>query len=322
MPATVTHAFFATDVFDILPEIIKSKLNIDNCKVFAQSMDACKFYNVLSLDPGEDIRQFSSYFHNNQSQEFFINLLTYIKDNSIDTEDVYSFLFGFICHYVLDSTLHPFIIYKTGEFDKKKPNTYKYNNGHHFMETFIDNDMIKRRFSINPYLFNITNFTFNICRFSTELNKTIDYTFYNTFQIKDMSKIYYKSLKQMRFFIKHFRQDKHGIKKSIYKFFDIFTSERTFKLEAISYHYPLDDNNNYLNSKRELWRNPTTYDMVSNESFIDLYLKAIKRAKIITCACFDFLNNKDIELDKIFDNSSYVTGLDCNLKKELKYFEF
>ena len=34
------------------------------------------------------------------------------------------------------------------------------------------------------------------------------------------------------------------------------------------------------------------------------------------------LDGKDIDLEKIFDNTSYVTGLNCCEKKELKYFEF
>ena len=71
-----------------------------------------------------------------------------------------------------------------------------------------------------------------------------------------------------------------------------------------------------------MWRNPCIYDMTSTESFLDLYLKAIKQAKVLTCASWDYLNGKDIELEKVFDNTSYVTGLDCIDKKELKYFEF
>ena len=62
--------------------------------------------------------------------------------------------------------------------------------------------------------------------------------------------------------------------------------------------------------------------MVSTEAFVDLYLKAIKNAKVLVCASFDYLNNKDIDLEQIFVNNSYLTGLDCSLKKDLKYFEF
>lgn len=322
MPATAAHAFFAKDVYDILPNDIKENLNVSRIKMFAQSTDSLMFYNLLSIIPGKKIRMFQKQFHRNQTQEFFINLLKYIKESEKKDKDTLSFLYGFITHYALDSTIHPYIFYKTGYFDKSKPNSYKYNNIHTFMETFIDNDMIRRRYNINPYKFNFSKFCFDIKPFSNNLNQTINYTFYNTFKIKNMDKIYYKSLKQMNFFIKYFRQDKYGIKKNIYKFFDSFTSQRTFRLEALSYHYPLNDRHNFLNLNNKMWRNPTTYDLTSTESFVDLYLKAIKISKILICASFDYLNDKDIDLEKIFDNTSYVTGLNCESKKELKYFEF
>ena len=322
MPATVTHAYFSKDVYDILPEDIKKNLDVKRCKMFGQSTDSLFFYNLFSIFPGKNIRAFQSYFHRHQSQEFFLNLLGFIKDNNIEDTDTYSFLVGFICHYALDSTLHPFIIYKTGDFKKKVPSTYKYNNIHSFMETFIDNDMIRRREKTNPYKFNYDKFCFDTSCFSKNLCKTINYTFYNTFKIKNMSDIYYKSLKQMKNALMIFRKDQYGIKKNIYKFIDTFTSRGTFRFEAISYYYPLTDKHNFLNSNHNLWRNPTTYDMTSTESFVDLYLKAIKLAKVLICASFDYLNNKDIDLEKIFTNNSYVTGLDCELNKELKYFEF
>ena len=71
-----------------------------------------------------------------------------------------------------------------------------------------------------------------------------------------------------------------------------------------------------------MWRHPVNYDVTSTESFVDLYLKAIKLAKVLMCASWDYLDGKDIELEKIFTNLSYVTGLNCDDERELKYFEF
>ena len=119
-----------------------------------------------------------------------------------------------------------------------------------------------------------------------------------------------------------FRRDTLGVKRTIYKLVDTFTPSRTFRFEAVSYHYPLEDKHNFLNSDHRMWRNPALYDRTSEESFIDLYVKAIKKAKIMVCASFDYLNGKDIDLDAIFKNNSYLTGLDCEKYKELKYFEF
>ncbi len=323
MPATAVHAYFAQDLNDILPKEIKNKLDVDRLKTFGQSTDSLMFYNLFSILPGKNIRDFQKYFHTNKTQEFFINLINYIKENDYTEDiDVNSFLVGAICHYVLDSTVHPYIYYKTGYFNKNDKSTYKYNNVHTFMETFLDNDMIKRRESINPYKFNISKFSFDTSKFSNELNDTIKYTFKETFDVDNMDKIYYKSLKQMKNSIFIFRQDRYGIKKFFYKLADTFTSKRVFRFEAISYHYPLNDRHNFLNENHKLWRNPCDYSLTSEESFLDLYLKALKLAKVMICASFDYINGKDIELEKVFINKSYITGLDCELDKELKYFEF
>ncbi len=323
MPATAVHAYFAQDLNDILPKEIKNKLDVNRLRMFSQSTDSLMFYNLFSILPGKNIRDFQKYFHTNKTQEFFVNLINYIKENDYTEDiDVNSFLVGTICHYVLDSTVHPYIYYKTGYFNKNDKSTYKYNNVHTFMENFLDNDMIKRRESINPYKFSISKFSFDTSKFSNELNDTIKYTFKETFDIDNMDKIYYKSLKQMRSAILIFRQDRYGIKKFFYKLADTFTSKRVFRFEAISYHYPLNDRHNFLNENHKLWRNPCDYSSTSEESFLDLYLRALKLAKVMICASFDYINGKDIELEKVFVNKSYITGLECELDKELKYFEF
>ena len=322
MPATATHSFFAQDVVEIIPSEIRNKLDINKIKMFAQSTDSLQFYNLWNFKSAKYIRRLHCVFHNSCTQEYFLNVLRYMKDNNIKDGDTLSYLFGIICHYALDSTIHPYIIYKTGQFNRKDASTYKYNGIHHFMETFLDNDMIKRRLNVNPYKFDISNFTFNISLFSEELNKTIDYSFYNTYKVKNMCNIYYKSLKQMGLFLKLFRKDAYGIKKFFYKIIDSFTSKKTFRFDTLSYHYSLEDTHNFLNSDHQLWRNPTTYDMTSTESFVDLYLKAIKFAKVLMCASYDYLCDKNIDLEEIFDNTSYVTGINCDSKKELKYFEF
>lgn len=322
MPATIMHAFFAKDVYETLPSEIRNCLNVNRCKTFGQSTDALMFYNLFLPLPGKKIRHYQSYCHSHKTQDFFINALSYMKENNIKDEDTCSFLVGFICHYVLDSTFHPYVNYRSGVMKKGKPDTYKYNNLHGFIETFFDVDMIKRRLKGNPYHFNFGKFCFDLRPFSNNLNKLIRYTFDQTYQFKNMDSIYYKSLKQMKTDLNLFRKDPYGIKKFFYKLVDTFTPKGVYRFEVISYHHPLEDHFDYLNRKHNLWRNPSVYEMTSTETFADLYIKALKHAKVIVCASFDYLNGKSIDLTQIFPNISYVTGLECNLHKELKYFEF
>jgi hypothetical protein len=324
MPATITHAYFGKDVYDILPVNIKNKIDIKRIKTFGQGMDSLMFYNLFNPLPGKNIRKFDNYFHNNKTRAYFISLINYIKNNNlINDKDSYSYLCGLICHYALDSTVHPYVFYYTGSFKKKNPNTYKYNNQHEFMETFIDNDMVRRRENSNPYNFNISKFAIDKKRFSNNLNKTLDYSFEEVFHLNNMSKIYYSSLKQMSRALTLFRKDSSGLKRIIYMTVDTFTPNNTFRFEAISYHYPLKDNNNYLNNNHILWRNPIDYNLTSKESFIDLYIKALKLAKVLIEISFYYINgNNYIKLEDFFTNRSYTTGLDCDLGSDLKYFAY
>lgn len=322
MPATITHAYFMKDLYEVLPDNITSKIDLNRSKMFAQSTDSIMFYNLLSIKPSHNLRKFQYYFHTHKTNDFFINLLNYVKEHNIDDKDTYSFIVGFITHFVLDSNIHPYIIYKTGFFDKKKKETYKYNGIHHFMEAFLDNDLIKRRENTDPYKFNISKFCFDTKKFSNDLNNTIDYTFYTTFNIKNMSYKYYRSLKQMKTYLRLFRMDRFGIKKFFYKIIDTFTPRSMFRFEAVSYHLPLEDKHNYLNNNHTMWKNPVDDNITSTESFVDLYLRSLEEARNISIKVFDYLNGKDIDLKSLFLNKSYVSGLDCDIEKELKYFEF
>ncbi len=322
MPATITHAYFGKDIYDVLPTYITNKLDLKRVMMFSQNTDSLLFYNLFSVLPGKKIRKLQKYLHSTNTRDFFINLLNYVKDNNIDDIDTYSFIVGFITHYVLDSNVHPFVYYKTGMFDKNIPSTYKYNNVHAFMEAFIDNDMVRRREHINPYKYNVSKTSFDTKKFSKDLDNTIFYVYDKTYDIKDMNKIYYKSLKQMKYSLFIFRRDVYGIKRFIYKVADSITPKNWFRFEAISYHYPLEDKHSFLNSDNNIWHYPTDYDHTSNESFIDLYIKSIEEAKDIITKSFDYLNGKNINLYDVFINKNYFTGEDCDSKKELKYFQF
>ncbi|MBR5370266.1 MAG: zinc dependent phospholipase C family protein [Bacilli bacterium] len=323
MPATITHSYFAKDLYEVLPESISSKIDLNRTKMFSNSTDSILFYNLLSFKSGKSLRRFQKYFHTHRTNYFFINLLEYVKKNKIEDTDTYSFIVGFISHYVLDSTIHPYIVYKTGMFNKKDKSTYKYNGIHHFMEVFLDNDLVRRRENTDPYKFNMSKYCFDTKKkFSNELNDTIDYTFYTTFNVKNMSKKYYISLKQMKRILKLFRSDKYGIKKFFYKLLDTFTPRSLPRFEVLSYHYTLEDKHNYLNNNHTIWYNPCDNSISSTESYVDLYLKSLEEAKNIIIKVFCYLNGQDIDLNELFKNKSYITGLDCDKEKELKYFEF
>lgn len=324
MPATVTHAFFAIDVYKELKKEyqVLNFQDFNRLKMFGQSTDSMMFYNIESLKKGKELRKFQYVFHTCNSQAFFVKLCQIIKKKGfMNNHDVMAFLYGFICHYVLDSTVHPFIVYKTGVMQKGVKDTYKYNNLHSYMETFLDNYMIDERIECRPYHFRFDKFCFDTCPFDKSLNDIIDSVFFDVFQLNNMSKIYYKSLKQMKAFLRKYRFDPFGFKKMGYQFIDFFTVKSTFKFDVLSYHHKIDFNK-ILNLEHAIWYNSLDPSISSHDSFIDLYRKSISEAVSIIENVCAYFKGAPILLDKVFTNKSYLTGLDCNIPIEFKKFAF
>ncbi|MEG2563795.1 MAG: zinc dependent phospholipase C family protein [Bacilli bacterium] len=327
MPSTITHSYFAMDVYDRLPIKRREFLMNDKerLKLSAQSLDPLFFYNITNFKKGKKVREFGEFFHNNKCFLFLETLINYIKYNDYGhNPEIIAYLYGMICHYVLDSSAHPYIIYKTGSFDKNNPLTYKYNHLHGEVETLLDNYFIQEREQVKPWKFNCIDYCFQQAgNLSEELSEVINFAFQETFGIKNMSNFYCKATAQMRFFFKVFREDSLGIKKIGYKIVDIVTPKKYLRKTVLSYHQPVRNVSNLLNLKHEKWYNPTNKRLSSKESFIDIYLASMFRAVNIIEEIDKYIyEDKKINLKTLLKNYSYITGVDCSKNKELKYFSF
>lgn len=325
MPSTITHAYFSNEVYDKIGNKFKKIVNREMLKTFGQGPDVLFFYNIINLKKGKKIRDFGKYMQKHNTQDFFVNLISYIKDNKYEyKDDIMSLLYGFISHYVLDKTVHPFVIHKAGVYKRKNKDTYKYNSLHGEMETYIDYYLISKNENVDPKEFKTYNFCFNIGNFSYELNKTINYTFKKTYEIENMAKIYNKSIKQMKIFYKIFRYDPIGVKRGIYSFLDMIFPRFFLKKEPLSYNMRTKNKDNYLNLNRSTWNHPKDINEKYNYSFDDLYNMALKETLDIIDSVNNVIYNND-NVDKLYDifpNLSYTSGKDCNTKLKTKYFEF
>ena len=322
MPATITHHTFAQDVFNCLPKKIKKNIDEDLLYTFSQSTDAFMFYNVESLKKGKDIRKLQKITHTTKTQEFFITLTSYINDNNFKyNKQIMSFLYGFICHYVLDSNMHPYICYRTGMFNRKDKTTYKYMGQHAIMETYLDNYILKTRYKKNYNNLTKKDLKIHLKEFNNELNTTIDYIFYKVYEVNNISKIYYKAIKQMKRFITRYRIDNLGIKKSFYSIANKIIPYK-YDFRTLSYHYNNDEMTSYLNNNHDTWYYPTEPTISSNESFEEIYIRSKKEALKIIENINLYFNNEAKSLKNVFTNKSYLTGLDCNKETIFKKFYF
>lgn len=327
MPSSITHSYFAKDLYNKIPQKYKKYIsNLDELKLFSQGSDPLMFYNFLIGKKAKYYKKIQHIMHTTKTRDFFINLINYINNNNlINNKQVLTYLYGNICHYFLDLYTHPFIFYKTGIFKKNDTSTYKYNAKHQEMEYYIDIYFIEQREKINPKKFKIHNNIFKYSPFSNTLTTTINNIIKETYNINNITPAYIKSIKNMQQFFKIFNYDKFGIKKYIYSIIDILTPNSTIKLKELSYSNKYNLNEKYLNIENNTWNHPTNKNETYNYSFLELYEKALTESINAIIKTTDMLNKKRInntQIKIIFKNLSYVTGKDCNKKLTLKYFEY
>lgn len=323
MPSSVTHSYFVNDIYEKLD--FKERLNLNYFKIFGQGPDPFSFYNLHLGSKSKRISEIGKAMQHTKVNKHFISLINYInKKNYYDNPLVISYLYGQICHFVLDSTAHPYIIYYAGRYDENDKKKYKYNGKHEEMEYYIDIYFIQERENIAPKKYKVYKEIFKFDKFNDELSDTIDYVIKDVYGFYNVSNIYYKCLRNMKKFYHIFNYDRFGIKKAIYSLMDMVCPESMVKKKELSFHVAPNSHIEYLNLNKEIWKDPCD-GKEYNSSFLDLYNIAIEKGIKIINEVDNMLSTGTVDnkkLEKLFNNLDYGTGKNCDQKIEYKYFKY
>ena len=326
MPSTVTHSYFMRDVYNKLDDKIKDNIILEDAKTFAQGPDIFYFYNMCFGKKSNKYRNMGNYMHKHNVNLYFNNMINYIKNNNLEPDkQCISFLYGSICHFVLDSVVHPFVFYKTGVFNKKDAKTYKYNGLHQEMEYYLDAYLIFQNEKIEAKDYKMYKYILNNDKLNDNTLSLIGDVIKDTYDFENMDKIYGKCIKDMKRFFKLFNYDPYGIKKKCYSLLDIFTPKGFIRKKKFSFYLTHNSKKYYLNLDKNEWNHPVSLYETYNYSFIELYVIAIDKAysiinEVDKILSDDRINNKKI--DRIFNNLSYTTGKSCDDDRKMNYFEF
>ena len=303
MPSSIVHAYIGLDTLNKLnnkPKDIIEK-HIDNYKVYCQNMDVLYFYHILLLFNNK-VQDLGHIIHHEKTNDFFKILINDNKENK-DTE-LFTFIAGLITHYKADSTIHPFINYHSMSNSETKK-----TDNHFVMETYLDNYFINERMNVDYKKYNNTKFIFNYQK-KDIIKDSITKVYKNLYNYPNMGKKYYKALRDMKFVFNYIRHDTFGIKRYFYKIIDLNKFKKIPRVEYLSYHFNLDNNEKYLNNKHNTWYNPNKKDLVSNKSFMDLYQEVTENSSYIINELYEYIfNNKNVDIDNLIGNYSYATGL-------------
>lgn len=326
MPSIYTHYKFGIDV---LAKLDKNTQNLirpkkDYYYIFNQSFDTLYYYNFLSLKKGSDIRSFAHHAHRCNTNKFFANAINYIIDNSLEeNSEVMVFLYGFLNHYALDTTMHPYLNYKSGRYNPLDKSTKKYKGVHTTIEIMLDKYMYEKNTKLPWNNYKIYHDFLKKLEFSSTLVEALNTIFKDTFDKENIGNIYNISNNQSALIYRLLVKDKCGIKKKGYKMLDFFTPNKDSLYSSFSW-YIKEFDTSLLNKNHLPWCNPVSNEEMYEDSFMELYLKAQNYAiNLINETNKVIFERKNINaLLDLLGNKNYETGLPISDKRLLKYFEF
>lgn len=317
MPDSITHSFFALDVAQEL-KINSIKKHKDIYIVGAQGPDHYFFYNFMPCKKSNGIPKVGNLLHSSSTQKFLITFIEKLKKSYIDS--AYAFILGWVCHYALDTTAHPYIFYVTGNYDKQDKSTYPYRGNHLQLEKSIDSIFLRRR-GYNPNKFKSTKELFTLKELPNEINELLNLTIKETYNLDKMGDKYGLAYKHFVKYHNYMSYDPYGIKKIIYKFLDLFNRKSNYVFKTFSYYNNVNPKIDYLNESNNEWLHPSYDSEVSKDSFMDLYNQAKIKAVDIINKINDFMQNSIDDLTDVIKDITYDTGKDCSDKSVMKYFK-
>lgn len=325
MPSITTHYIFSKDVLNNLPKESVNKIanEIDLYHTFSQSHDIL-FYYFRNLKKRKEINKLGHYAHHNKTQEYLINIIKEIKNNHLENnQQLVAYLYGSITHYVLDSTCHPYIFYKTGVYRKEDKKTQKYKGQHNVIEKHLDAIYYEKTTNKKYNTCNINKYIINNKKISKDLIKSISNVYKETYNKNNIGKYFYQSIKDTKIFNAFIVNDYFGIKKIFLKIFDLILKKNFSYLSIYSNHIT-KPNYEYLNLKQKIWNHPSNPNIKFNYSFDDLWHISLKKSiKIIKEVNKVLYDNKDIsEILKYIPNLDYATGLVIEKSSRMAYFEY
>lgn len=254
MPAYVSHTIMARDVYN---RINNKNVSLSYMLTYSLGGDLCK-YSKCRYDS-----------HHIKQDEFIYNICDYMKEHDlINDSECLGFLYGHICHLVMDNTIHPLIRCIDKNCIK---NTSKIKSNHTLIELYYDNYFTNKKCNVRLDKYNYKEIF--KAKTNKKISKLINSVYDKTYNCKNVSKYYKYNLwlyKKVRYFFKifsfNFLKSVTGIKKFLINNKNINLSNDD---RSINYNINNKSYNDNLDSLYEL----SVKEAVKYINRVDNYLK-------------------------------------------------
>lgn len=265
---------------------------------------------------GAPSRKVADDIHRYRTRDFFTTMVNYVKEHN--TKTTYSFLVGFISHYVMDIFLHPFVYYYTGVYDVQNPSTHHLRGLHLRFERTIDCLLIEKEQNIPSRKMNLTKKYFPLKEAPKEVCELMGHTLQKQYNIENGYALYEKSIKAVYKTLKYIVTDRFGIKKQLYKVVDFFQKGNDLFLQDLSL-FKNTKEFDYHNDLKRIWQHPLTGEETT-ETVGELFDKAKEYALDILHQVDQYVNqNNPVNLENIFTDLSFNSGKECKYGMDFKF---
>ncbi len=317
MPNIVTHGLMALDVYNQI-EVSKVKSAIQRFpKAYllgSNGPDILYYYQAMPWQDqslNQKVADYGHVVHSSKINEFYneaLNFINYIQDE-YRKEVLISYLAGHLQHWALDSLAHPFVFYRSGSLEGRRP------YDHYRYESMIDSLMItyvKRRrlqeLKAKRFVDVSDEERRIIASFYQRMLDTVFGIKEDPIVIEDAIKTFKKTLTYL--------YDPNNISMNMLQAIEKRVNI-PWKFSSHVVSSKIEAKYDVLNLKHDTWSNPTNPDEISTQSFVDLYNQSIGLGIETINRLNDCLENNEAGFDSLLQGKCYDTGRIEGLKMKV-----
>ena len=314
MPDLVAHVWFSERVAAALPPEIADKtrhLLYPYASVGPDVWFPCGFYGTKD----KPLAARGGHMHENETGAFLIALTERCRVSGAK-DLLFAYLAGYICHYAMDRTCHPYIIYRTGDYTGT-PETMRYRGSHTRLERAIDVWLIREKYHSSPRRFNLNRRCLPLRRLPEELREDLTAVYDRVYGWPDAFDALNRAIRDHHI-LYWLVWDPTGILNQLTKLTDNGASIYDYRYFSYQGRDIDEGALDFLNLSHTPWRNFADPTLVSTESFPELVDRAERDAVDIIHVIYNYVYLNQDELPEIarrIGNASYTSGLDCRDEK-------
>lgn len=299
MPDVVIHAAFGREVRDSLAPDIRSRLADAPFSFALLGPDIWFTYQLWKRREGR-----GRWMHTTVPGAFLAALADRAKSSSA-RDDLFSYLAGFLCHYAMDSTAHPYIIYMTEE-------VYHYPRCHLSFERSLD-VLELRRASRWGQAHPVTRDYYPAAPLPESIREDIDAVYESVYGWKNCWKLLNRSSRRFRLFYRIMENPKGWYSR-------LARLIGSPAMKSFTYSESHFNDTDVENLAKKEWRHSHDAGLSFTSSFPEMRKEARKMAVRLITAAYRYVYLSDMSREDLTDaigNRSYLSGLPADDPRNL-----